>query len=159
MNLVVDIDGTLSDHTGRYHHVSGPKKDWASYYGAMGDDPPVAGAQKALNSMVRRRGTRLTLLTGRPETYRDVTVAWLRKHYDLPPVAPGIAYQDHVTSLIMRRDGDHRRAVVFKEEAVKLIYATSTRHLLFIDDDVRNGDMYAQYGTYLVAPVCWNTFY
>ena len=30
--IVFDVDGTIADHSERFHHISGEKKDWDAYF-------------------------------------------------------------------------------------------------------------------------------
>ena len=36
-----DSDGVLSDASGRQHHLDGPVRDWAAFFEASVDDPPI----------------------------------------------------------------------------------------------------------------------
>lgn len=76
---IFDIDGTLADHSHRIHHVSGKKKNFPAYHDLCPLDPPnkeVVDSAKRL----AKAGTRIVLMTGRPESHRGVTEKWLEKH-------------------------------------------------------------------------------
>jgi phosphoglycolate phosphatase-like HAD superfamily hydrolase len=159
MWFVIDIDGTLSDHNHRFHHINTPdkKKDWKAYFEAMGDDPPIPAAVTGLQ-LLRRSfpNESLFFLTGRPEEYRALTVGWLKKFFNLntyePQKAGDSIWHPKYPVLFMRPTGDHRSSVEYKEGILK----TLPTPLIFLDDDLRNVEMYRRYGLYLKAPECWN---
>lgn len=116
--VIVDMDGTLADVSHRLHHLTGPKKNWKKFFGAMSDDPPseiVMNWVKALAADYE-----VVIMTGRPEAYRSVTETWLSDH--------GVRY----SSLLMRRDGDHRPDHVVKRE---LLDRTDKDRVAFVIDD------------------------
>ena len=165
MIVLCDIDGTISDHSGRFHHVSGPVKNWPSYYGAMGDDPPIPAAQKVLPRLAKMLGQNLVFHTGRPSTYRDVTCEWLLRHFDIDLTPKTLADVITIPRIVMRKEGDYRPAVVYKEELLSFLFGGGSmpaplgRHpVLILDDDLRNAEMYSRYGIFLKAPECWEVF-
>lgn len=95
--VVVDIDGTVADCTHRQHHVNGEgKKDWKSFFSTMDEDTPRTDVyQKAMDEAIHA-GAEIIFVSARPEDYRDVTEAWLKKH-DMDYIA-----------LVMRGRGDSR---------------------------------------------------
>lgn len=100
--VIFDIDGTLADCEHRRHFVEGEKKNWDAFWRTMHMD------QLKLNvATVARHFARLSdllLVTGRPETYRAVTEAWLTEH------------QIPFRALFMRVDGDRRHDITVKKE-------------------------------------------
>ena len=97
--IIVDIDGTISDHQHRLHYVEA--KQYDKYYSLCGDDKPK---QLIINVVNQYYGDFvIILLTGRPETYRKITELWLafnKVNYDL---------------LFMRPEGDFRKDCIYKE--------------------------------------------
>lgn len=118
--VVLDIDGVLTDVRHRLHFVASQPKRWDAFFAAAPKDPPlevgVRFAREAASSH------EIVYLTGRPERTRGDTIAWLRQHH-LPD-----------GDLVMRREGDHRPAVVTKTRALRRI-ATNYRVELVVDDD------------------------
>jgi phosphoglycolate phosphatase-like HAD superfamily hydrolase len=110
--VIWDLDGTLSDDRARAHFVEvekGKKRDWKSYFDAIGSDPPIAASMEVLRAL-HRAGNRVVFLTGRPEHTRRTTERWLK--------ANGLTEYDR---LLMRPAGDLRRSGEFKvEEVAKL---------------------------------------
>lgn len=142
MLLIIDVDGTLSDHRHRILFVTGPgKKDYPAYYAKQVFDPPIPEAQSCLFHLTERRRVEIAKLTGRPEEYRKDTEEWLNLHF---PFLYG--------NLYMRSTGDYSKAVVFKETVLKSFMRDD---IVGIDDDERNAEMYGRYGIYLKAPECW----
>ena len=118
---VFDIDGVLADVRHRLRYVERTPKDWPAFFGAMDSDGPLdVGIALAHEQVTLGRG--LVFLTGRNESHRAVTEAWLRRH----GVPEG--------RLIMRRDNDRRPARQVKPEAMHRI-ARTHRVVAVIDDD------------------------
>lgn len=117
--IICDIDGTIADTRHRLHFIQGKPKDWISFFDAMDTDAPhtyVITLLQALSSTYP-----ILLATGRPETHRDMTQAWLQQH-SVPN-----------SLLTMRKAGDYRSDVVVKKEMLVEIRKTYDP-LLSIDD-------------------------
>lgn len=100
--LVTDIDGVLADVTHRQHFLEG-RRDWASFFAAAEDDPPIPAGITAAQSVLAS-GQRLAFLTGRPERLREATVNWLQTvGLDVDPAL-----------VFCRPDHDRRPAALFK---------------------------------------------
>jgi phosphoglycolate phosphatase-like HAD superfamily hydrolase len=107
--VVWDLDGTLSDDRARAHFVEveqGKKRDWTSYFDAIGSDPPIAASMEVLRAM-HAAGCRILFLTGRPEHTRRTTERWLK--------ANGLTEYDR---LLMRPPRDYRRSGDFKVDEI-----------------------------------------
>ena len=75
--IIFDIDGTLSDCEHRKHFIIGKKKDFDSFYNAMGDDT-VKENIRALCNMYFLSMWNVIICTGRPESYKKITEDWLK---------------------------------------------------------------------------------
>ncbi len=118
---VFDVDGVLADVRHRLHHVERSPKDWPAFFAAMDDDAPLeVGIALALDQS--GAGHKIVYLTGRNESYRALTVAWLSRH-GLPE-----------GRLVMRRDSDRRPARLFKPDALRRI-GSASRVVAVVDDD------------------------
>ncbi|HEX9935989.1 MAG TPA: HAD family acid phosphatase [Longimicrobium sp.] len=110
--VIWDLDGTLSDDRARAHFVEvekGKKRDWKSYFDAIGEDPPIAASMEVLRAM-HAAGNRVVFLTGRPDHTRRTTERWLK--------ANGLTEYDR---LVMRPPRDFRPSGAFKvDEVAKL---------------------------------------
>lgn len=94
--VIVDIDGTVADCDHRRHFVQGEKKDWKSFFEAMGLDIPRKVVYNRAHELAVANGAEIVFVSARPEDYREVTESWLRDNE-----------MDHL-HLIMRPSGDSR---------------------------------------------------
>jgi len=109
--VVFDIDGVVADVQHRLHHLEQPRKDWAAFFAAAADDPPlVQGIERARRAS---EDAELVWVTGRPESLRETTLAWLE--------ATGLPVQ----RLITRAGRDFRPARVVKREALRRLERVS----------------------------------
>ena len=107
--VIWDLDGTLSDDRARAHFVEvekGRKRDWKSYFDAIGEDPPIAASMEVLRAM-HAAGCRIVFLTGRPDHTRRTTERWLK--------ANGLTEYDR---LVMRPPRDFRTSGAFKVDEI-----------------------------------------
>jgi len=103
--VVVDIDGTIADVSHRLHHIHGKKKDWKRFFEGMDRDTPITSVVDHVRKLAREH--EIVMLTGRPNSYRERTEAWL-KAFDIPH-----------SKLLMRPAGDHRPDYVTKAELMR----------------------------------------
>ncbi|MEU1124908.1 hypothetical protein ABZ371_15405 [Streptomyces sp. NPDC005899] len=119
---VFDLDGTLSDAGHRQHFLEGRRRDWAGFFAAAADDPPLArGVALALESAEE---CEIVYLTGRPERCRRDSLAWLERH-GLPR-----------GRLFMRRDADRRPARYTKIEVLERLGRGREVRVLVDDDEL-----------------------
>ena len=153
MHLIVDIDGTLSDHSHRWHLIDKPdaqQSDWDAFLEPelVAKDPPFPLAQKAMERLIKYAAS-IRFLTGRQEQLRDVTVAWLYKHFG---IAPGL------NELLMRPTGEqstateHKGGILRNRTSQEVI---RTWPLILVDDDPYILHLYAEFGLAIKAPECW----
>lgn len=126
--VVIDVDGTLSDPSGRLHHLDG-EKDWKAFHDGMGDDEPieaVATLARILYAAAERGDgvDAVMIVTARHDdpVYRQLTVDWLDLH--------GIRYH----ALYMRRDTDTRRDHLVKADILAQMREDGYEPMLAIDD-------------------------
>ena len=128
--VCVDIDGVLADASHRQFFLD--YHDWDSFFMAVGDDPVLAPQAAALGLF--DAGHVIALVTSRPQWVSDLTTAWLRRHrlrWDV---------------LIMRSNGDYRRAPQVKTAAVVQLRSAGFDPVLAFDDDARNVAAYDRLG-------------
>ncbi|MGW0880169.1 phosphatase domain-containing protein [Streptomyces sp. NPDC002671] len=117
---VFDLDNTLADTAHRQHFLEGRRRDWAGFFAAAPDDPPLAvGVALALDSA---RECEIVYLTGRPERCRRDTLDWLAAH--------GLPKGD----VHMRDNGDRRPARFTKLELLRRL-ARDREIRVLVDDD------------------------
>jgi phosphoglycolate phosphatase-like HAD superfamily hydrolase len=127
---VFDLDGVLSDAAGRQHFLDGStgRKDWRAFFAASGDDPLIEDVHRLLSLL----DTSLTivLLTARPTTVREQTLAWLDR------------YRVRWDLLVMRPERQYQPAVDFKGAMVSALRASGLDLAIAFEDDRRNVDMF-----------------
>lgn len=120
--ILCDIDGTLADCRHRLHHVlPGTKRDWNAFFAAMGEDIPIDPVADLVIA-ARCGAVSLVLCSGRPETYRPETEAWLKR------------YTIHYDQLYMRPAGDTRADNIVKGEMLDRIKSDGWDPFIVIDD-------------------------
>lgn len=119
---VFDLDGTLADSGHRQHFLEGARRDWAAFFSAAVDDPPLReGVSLALASAEE---CEVVYLTGRPERCRRDTLAWLEQQ-GLPR-----------GRVHMRRNDDRRPARRTKLEILKRLGRERGVRVLVDDDEL-----------------------
>jgi hypothetical protein len=131
---IVDIDGVLSDASGRQHFLNNAegKRDWHGFFGAVGDDPALPGPGRLLDLL--HPDVTVALLSGRPSWVIDVTVDWLERH--------GIRWD----LLLLRDDGDLADAASYKRDVLAELRGLGYDVQLAFDDDRRIVAMYHDAG-------------
>ena len=125
--VLCDIDGVLADADHRRHLVRGAKR-WAEFFALAHADPPILGGLTVLDLL--DDDLVVILVTSRPESIHDQTVAWLREY--------GVRWD----LLVMRSRRDHGPAPDIKELAVAELRDAGFDPVLAIDDDERVVRMY-----------------
>jgi len=112
MTVIIDIDDTLSLAGKRFQLAKKPngKIDWdiAHNISLVKDDKPNL-PMIDLAKRYKKEGFKIVILTGRPESIRDVTEEWLKKY--------GIEYD----ALYMRLEKENYiKAPIFKKKIYQL---------------------------------------
>jgi hypothetical protein len=104
--VICDLDGTLCDIDHRLKFTQTTPKNWKSFFEAM---PLDSLRVDVLDQVLKyeEQGCRIIFVSGRPETYRDLTEAWLEHHLKGYPLW---------TVLLMRGAGDSRPDTIVKAE-------------------------------------------
>jgi hypothetical protein len=74
--LIIDIDDTLSDASHRREYLKGYTKDFEKFFSEMELD----GVNPHIKALCDMFDGEIILLTGRPDSYKEVTEKWLKKH-------------------------------------------------------------------------------
>ena len=131
--MLVDIDGVLSDATGRQHFLEDKsRRNWRAFFDACGDDPVIGEVARLLELLDRDLG--VVLLTGRPARVQPQTMAWLERY--------GVRWD----LLIMRNAGDYAAAREFKRQTVAELREHGFDLRLAFEDDRRNLEMFHEEG-------------
>jgi hypothetical protein len=140
--VLCDIDGTIADISHRLHFVRGHEhpKDWDRFFAHMFSDTVRHDTYLALQ-MLQRDGYDIFFVSGRPDTYRDITEEWLAYH------CANIDWQ----AVFMRRGGDRRPDDIVKEEILNTYFKSHLSRILCVYDDrpsvIR---MWERYGLHVI---------
>ena len=133
--VIFDIDGVLSDATGRQHFLqpdTGGKKNWRGFFDACGEDPLLEDVAALVD--VVDQGVVVVLLTARPVRVQPHTLEWMERHrlrWDL---------------LVMRNSGNYTHSPEFKRLTVKELRERGFEIKVAFEDDQRNIDMFRSEG-------------
>jgi phosphoglycolate phosphatase-like HAD superfamily hydrolase len=130
--VVFDMDGVLSDATGRQHLLERPRRNWDAFFEAAGEDALIDEVARLLDLL--DADLRIVLLTARPITIQRHTLGWLERHdlrWDL---------------LVMREWGDYGASRDFKQDAVRDLRHAGFDLRLAFEDDRRNVEMFHREG-------------
>ena len=119
--VLFDIDGTLADATHRLHHIQNGSHNWDAFFAECVNDPVIEPIRD-LAVLVASQGYRIILVSGRSDTVREETKAWLARS--------GVPYAE----LHMRKAGDYRQDFVIKSEILDAILAEG-HDIAFVVDD------------------------
>ena len=121
-----DLDGTLAHIEHRKHFIEGERKSWSRFYKACVDDTPNTPVIATLELLLST-GAEVQLFSGREDSVRKATVAWLTQHTSLNMRA---------TALLMRPTGDSAPDDVLKRYWYEnALTAGERRRLVAVFDD------------------------
>ena len=152
MAYIIDIDQTIGNSDHRKHLIERPHPDWNAFLhpDLVRIDSVIEAAVPHVNRLWDRENC--WFLTGRNEGLRDVTLDWIREHFDINV--------DHV-HLIMRPIDNDMKPTEWKDHALEYYLGyepTSRQRGVAFDDDLYMTATYAKYGfLHLHAPSCWDT--
>lgn len=121
--IVVDIDGTVSRVGDRLKYLQQEKKDWDAFYEHCDEDEPIRDIS-ALVYDLWFVGYDIVFCTGRRESVRAKTSAWLHQHFP----------NNMDFDLLMRKDGDHRHDTEVKPELLSNNNLTPDNVFLILED-------------------------
>ncbi|MFF5013067.1 hypothetical protein [Streptomyces sp. NPDC001165] len=116
---VFDLDNTLADTAHRQHFLQARPRNWAGFFAAASQDPPLAEGVTLV--LEQARECEIVYLTGRPERCRRDTLDWLADQA-LPE-----------GRLHMRSNADRRPARFTKLEILRRL--ARDREIRFLVDD------------------------
>ena len=108
--VVCDIDGTISKVGDRIKYLKQSPKDWDAFYGACGEDEPNKAVLTLADSLAVGLQYSVILCSGRRESCRKDTVAWLYQYTE------ELRYVNEFEGLLLRKDGDFRSDTIVKKE-------------------------------------------
>ena len=154
MLYLLDLDNTLADHTHRGHLIEEPNPDWQAFLhpDRVRLDSVIPSAVPHINELWNRGTNDCWFLTGRNEGLIEVTLDWIREHFDINV--------DNV-HLIMRPVKNDMKPTEWKDHAMSHFLGFNptkycTKGIAF-DDDLYMTQTYMKYGfLHLHAPNCWD---
>lgn len=118
--VVIDMDGTLANVDHRRHWVQGKKRNYEAFHAELSNDP-VNEAIASLMEGMGRVDMEIVIVSARPESLFEPTVAWLAKN------------EIHYDSLrLLRPDGDSTPDQELKRA---WLYRYGKDRILFVVDD------------------------
>ena len=123
--ILFDIDGTLSNLEHRRHFVEGGSNRWEEFFREIPNDLPIEPTVDLACDLIDLKKKAVLIVTGRPETTRILTEAWLKK--------VGI-HLNFSTRLFMRKNRDHREDHVVKRDLLDDIRRAGFEPVLVFDD-------------------------
>jgi phosphoglycolate phosphatase-like HAD superfamily hydrolase len=133
--VIFDMDGTLSDCRHRLHWIKGPgEKNWQKFFQGSKDDKPQHPVVRLAIQLAQNNA--IIIASGRPESLRRVTEAWLKK-YKVP-------YE----RIYLRDSEDRRPDGVVKMEMLDGIEADGFVPWLAIDDRDQAVEAWRQAGLF-----------
>ena len=139
MLAVIDIDGVLADVRHRLHHVRERPKDWRAFFAAAPDDPLLDEGSRVVRALAEVH--QVVYLSGRPESCRADTMAWLGRQ-DLPE-----------GDVHLRPHDDRRPGRFFKVDVLRRL-ARHREIAVLVDDDPLVCEAATAAG-YDVLPATW----
>lgn len=140
---IIDIDGTISDGRHRLHFVRpgpGEKRDNAAFHSRCSEDPVIISVRRVVSALSEL--FQVVLVTGRPDTYRDITQDWLDSN--------GVIYDQ----LHMKRpDQENMPAVEYKLGVLRALQAKGHDVFLAIEDQQNVVDMWRANGVHCLQTV------
>lgn len=127
---IFDIDGTLANCDHRLHHIQDKPKNWNLFYNGCMDDDVILPVAEMLDLF--SKNNLIYIVTGRPESNRSLTEAWLEHHK--------IKYD----KLFMRGDRDFRKSPVYKSSVCDEIALEGLNIAFAVEDRKDCVDMFTQ---------------
>lgn len=134
--VIFDIDGTLADSRHRIHYLNPPngvKKNWTKFFTESSEDEVFPLVRKCVE-IVYSTGIEPLMVTARPDSERERTVAWLTRH-SVP-----------FTGLYMRGSTDRRVDHLVKQDLLAKIQLDGYVPLAALDDKTNVLDMWLSNG-------------
>lgn len=133
--IIFDIDGTLANSEERAEtFLSGDVKDWDSFYDNCDKDDCIQPTCDLCRMLENNPLYEVFYLTGRPESAREKTMAWMHEH------------NLRGRNLFMRKDGDHRPDYVFKKDVYETEFMLDYNVVAVFEDRQQCVDMWRELG-------------
>ena len=124
IDVIVDVDGTLSNCEHRQHFVRSKPRNWVAFNKTIFDDAvhhDIVWLVKVLHSV----GCKIIICTARTSDLREVTQKWLNEKAGLKGI---------YDKIYMREEKDYRDDSIVKRELLDQIRADGYDPLMVLDD-------------------------
>jgi len=138
MDIICDLDGTLTDCRWRLHWAK--SKNWEVFHAGIPNDNAVNSILILIQELQSNDDNSIIFVTGRPEKYKNTTCQWLMK-FDLD-----------CSNLFMRKDNDFRPDYVVKLELLEEVIQKGFQPTLAIEDKFEVAEAYRKAGLTVLAP-------
>lgn len=118
--IICDLDGTLCLLEHRLHFIEGKNKNWKEFFKHIDADKLNEPIDYLLKHSI---DLKIIFVSGRPEEYREKTIAWLTR----------FGYKEY--ELYLRITGDYRQDALVKKELYQNAIEPKFGKPLFILDD------------------------
>lgn len=155
LHIICDIDRTISNNDHRAYLVECDEPNWDAFLEPhlVAQDLPIKLAQDGLKFLLDI-GAKVTFLTGRNESLREVTAEWIKKHFNI---------EVNDKNLLMRSLDDRSVPSKFKKEKLTNFIEETVNFndiVVCFDDDIYALNMYNELGLIAFkAPGCWDSFH
>ena len=140
--IIVDLDGTIADHSHRLHHIRKTPRDYDSFFAAMSEDKPIQDTLWLIDLLITAHYEQgdfvFFICTGRPEDYRKQTEDWLWEH------AMRLSNVKH--EMLMRPSKDFRKDSIIKDEMRQIIEGWGFNIRFVLEDRQQVVDMWREKG-------------
>ena len=124
--VICDIDGTISQVGERLRYLQETPPDWDSFYEDCFDDEPIVEMCLLVRSL-RKAGYNIIFCTGRRDSVRDRTEAWIKRY---------VSEDFTIPRILMRPTADHRHDTEVKPELLQRHLTEAERQrIAFILED------------------------
>lgn len=128
--VLVDIDGTLAQSTGREKHLESTPKNWKAYFEELHTDLPITPIFSWVKSLSEDHT--IVIVSGRGAEYEKETLAWFDKIWEENPLFPELNVPKFpVFKYFFRSHSDRRDDTEVKLEVLDYLPAPP---VLIIDD-------------------------
>lgn len=138
MDIILDIDGTISNCSHRRHFVEQSPQNWEAFRNPdlVMQDKLIKPVYDVLSGLDRKRRLSLLVVSGRKESDRKITENWLMKN----GISPTVCY--------FRKDGDYRPDADVKRELLQKIREDGYNPTIVFDDRLSVCRMWAEEGLF-----------
>jgi len=137
--IIVDVDGTIADASGRKHWVASKPRNWKAFFADIESDPLILPVSKVIEALSETGIYDLVICTGRAEEYKPATLRWLHRHF--PDV--------HFSAYYFRKDGDYRDDTEIKKDMLDQMRKDGFDPIMAFDDRKKVVDMWVENGIFV----------